>query len=91
MKKSNKILCFFISLAIAILFVSPISILAGGELSDDIVVLYTNDVHTYIDGQLSYDVISAIKKDLQKDYKHVILADAGDHIQGTAYGSLDKG
>ena len=91
MKKSNKILSFFLSLAIAILFVSPITIFADGELSDDIVVLYTNDVHTYIDGQLSYDVISAIKKDLQKDYKHVILADAGDHIQGTAYGSMDKG
>ena len=91
MKKSNKILSFFLSLVIAILFVSPITVLADSELSDDIVVLYTNDVHTYIDGQLSYDVIAAIKKDLQKEYKHVILADAGDHVQGTAYGSMDKG
>ncbi len=91
MKKSNKILSFFLSLVIAILFVSPIAVFADSELSDDIVVLYTNDVHTYIDGQLSYDVIAAIKKDLQKEYKHVILADAGDHVQGTAYGSMDKG
>lgn len=91
MKKSNKILSFFLSLVIAVIFVSPITVLADSELSDDIVVLYTNDVHTYIDGQLSYDVIAAIKKDLQKEYKHVILADAGDHIQGTAYGSMDKG
>lgn len=91
MKKSNKILSFFLSLVIAILFVSPMTILADDPLSDDIVVLYTNDIHTYIDGQLSYDVIAAIKKDLQKEYKHVILADAGDHIQGTAYGSMDKG
>lgn len=60
-------------------------------LSDDIVILYTNDIHTYINGTLSYDVISAIKDDLQKEYKYVILADAGDHIQGTAYGSMDKG
>ena len=59
--------------------------------SEDIVVLYTNDVHTYIDGPLSYDVVAAIKKDLQTQYKYVILADAGDHIQGTAYGSMDKG
>ena len=59
--------------------------------SEDIVILYTNDVHTYIDGPLSYDVVAAIKKDLQTRYKYVILADAGDHIQGTAYGSMDKG
>ena len=59
--------------------------------SDDIVVLYTNDVHTYIDGTLSYDVIAAIKAELETQYAHVLLVDAGDHIQGTAYGSMDKG
>lgn len=64
---------------------------ADTALSDDIVILYTNDVHTYIDGPLSYDVIAAVKDDLQEEYKYVILADAGDHIQGTAYGSMDKG
>ena len=32
---------------------------------EDVVILYTNDVHTYIDGVLSYDVIAAIKNDLE--------------------------
>ena len=59
--------------------------------SEDIVILYTNDVHTYIDGPLSYDVISGIKKELETEYAHVLLVDAGDHVQGTAYGSMDKG
>ncbi len=59
--------------------------------SDDIVILYTNDIHTYIDGNLSYDVIAAIKAKLQEKYNNVILVDAGDHIQGTAYGSMDNG
>ena len=59
--------------------------------SGDIVILYTNDVHTYIDGPLSYDVISGIKKELETQYAHVLLVDAGDHVQGTAYGSMDKG
>lgn len=61
------------------------------QLSEDIVILYTNDVHTYIDGSLSYDVLAAIKDELETKYKYVILADAGDHIQGKAYGSMDKG
>ena len=59
--------------------------------SEDIVILYTNDVHTYIDGPLSYDVISGIEKELETQYAHVLLVDAGDHVQGTAYGSMDKG
>ena len=57
----------------------------------DIVILYTNDVHTHIDNPLSYDVIAAVKTELQKEYEYVLLLDAGDHIQGTAYGSMDKG
>ena len=61
------------------------------QLSDDVVILYTNDVHTYIDGPISYDVIAGVKAELEKQYKYVLLADAGDHIQGTAYGSMDKG
>ena len=60
-------------------------------LSEDIVILYTNDVHTYIDGPLSYDTVAAVKAELQKQYRYVLLVDAGDHIQGTAYGSMDKG
>ena len=64
---------------------------AAETTSEDIVILYTNDVHTYIDGPLSYDVIAAVKEELETQYAHVILADAGDHIQGTAYGSMDKG
>lgn len=60
---------------------------------EDVVILYTNDVHTYIDKPLSYDVIAGIKAELEKTYGegNVLLADAGDHVQGTAYGSMDKG
>lgn len=85
----KKILSVILSFAMIISFTLPVG--AEQTLSDDIVILYTNDVHTYIDGDLSYDTVAAIKKDLQKKYKYVFLADAGDHIQGTAYGSLDKG
>ena len=56
-----------------------------------VAILYTNDVHTYIDGVLSYDVIAALKADLANQYDYVLLVDAGDHAQGTAYGSMDKG
>ncbi|MBQ8526795.1 MAG: S-layer homology domain-containing protein [Clostridia bacterium] len=86
----KKIFALIISLSIIVSAIAPVSATTEA-ISDDIVILYTNDVHTYIDGALSYDVIAAFKENLEKQYKYVILADAGDHIQGTAYGSMDKG
>jgi len=86
----RKLLVLFLTLVLTLSVAAPMAI-AEPALSEDVVILYTNDVHTYIDGVLSYDVISAIKAELQKQYAYVILADAGDHIQGTAYGSMDKG
>ncbi len=63
----------------------------AAEPQGDIAILYTNDVHTYVDDVLSYDVIAAVKAELANQYEYVLLVDAGDHIQGTAYGSMDKG
>ena len=63
----------------------------SAPVTEDIVILYTNDVHTYIDGPISYDVIAGLKASLEAKYGNVLLVDAGDAIQGTAYGSMDKG
>ena len=60
-------------------------------VKEDVAILYTNDVHTYIDNPLSYDVIAAVKTELEAQYKNVLLVDAGDHSQGTVYGSMDFG
>ena len=64
-----------------------------GEKSE-VTILYTNDVHTYIDKQapeLTYAAIAALKQSYQNAGKEVLLVDAGDHVQGTAYGSMDEG
>ena len=67
-------------------------------------IIYTNDVHTYIandkakdkDGNLktkalTYAHVAALKQDLKAAGNDVLLVDAGDHIQGTAYGAMDQG
>lgn len=59
-----------------------------------VTILYTNDVHTYIDNKspkLTYAAIAAMKQGYVDEGKPVLLVDAGDHIQGTAYGSMDDG
>ena len=86
----NKTLSLLLTIILAMVCLLPATA-EETALSDDIVILYTNDIHTYIDGPLSYDVIAAIKDDLLTRYEHVLLVDAGDHVQGTAYGSMDNG
>ncbi len=60
---------------------------ATATTSGDVTVLYTNDVHTYVTKDIKYSTVAAYKDSL----KDVLLVDAGDHIQGTAYGSMDNG
>ena len=59
-----------------------------------VTILYTNDAHTYIDKEspeLSYASIAALKQSYVSAGQDVLLVDAGDHVQGTAYGSMDEG
>lgn len=81
----------FISLLLTfcmLLFLIPGSVQAEETgTTDDTVILYTNDIHTYIDGAITYSKVAALKQ----SFDEALLLDAGDHIQGTAYGSMDKG
>ena len=61
------------------------------SLSDDIIILHTNDVHCGLVDSIGYDGLMLYKKELQMEYKNVLLVDAGDHIQGGAIGLLSKG
>ncbi|MDR0889676.1 MAG: S-layer homology domain-containing protein, partial [Oscillospiraceae bacterium] len=74
-------------------YVEGVCSVCGDRLAeaDDIVILYTNDVHTYIDKALSYANIADLKAQMSGAAKGAFLLDAGDHVQGTAYGAMDKG
>jgi len=61
------------------------------ELSDDIIILHTNDVHCEVNDIIGYDGLNLYRKELKTKYKHVLLVDAGDNIQGGAIGLLSKG
>lgn len=86
----RKVLSFLCSVFLVAALCVPASAAASGK-SNDIVILYINDAHANIDRPLSFDTIGALKKKLEKEYRYVLLVDAGDHLQGTEYGSLDKG
>ena len=61
------------------------------ELSDDIIILHTNDIHCSINDNIGYDGLMLYKKILQKKYKYILTIDIGDHFQGETIGLLSKG
>lgn len=74
-------------------FVTPTTVHAQ-EKSNDVVVLYTNDVHCQVDRaeeSFGYEKVAAYKKEMQEAYQYVTLVDCGDAIQGGPIGTLSKG
>ncbi len=93
MKLSKKLLALLLCLTVVLSLVPMVSAEEVLPLAneDEVVIYYTNDVHTYIDKTLSYDNIADLKTQTALQAAGVLLVDAGDHVQGTAYGSMDKG
>lgn len=57
----------------------------------NIVILHTNDMHTELNGNISFAQISGYKEYLLNETPNVILLDAGDAIQGAPIGRLTNG
>lgn len=90
-KRTKQFLSYLLTAVLAIGILGSQTNIAKAKEEGSVAILYTNDVHTYIDHPLSYDVIASLKDQLEESFETVLLVDAGDHIQGTAYGSMDKG
>lgn len=58
---------------------------------DEIVILYTNDVHCGVNDGIGYKGLSLIKNSFEAQGKAVILVDGGDSVQGDTIGTVSKG
>lgn len=89
MKKKYSILMF----GLCVLALGIMCIFLLQSRAEAAVVYYTNDIHSYIDNHLdeepglSYARLAALKQSTE----NALLVDAGDHLQGTAYGGMDNG
>ena len=61
---------------------------AGSGRSDDIVILYDNDVHCSVDG---YARLAALKAEKQAATPYVTTVSAGDFVQGGSMGAVSRG
>ena len=66
------------------------TVFAADEKSNDIVILYTNDVHCAVDDNIGYAGLAAYKKEMQAAYNYVALVDCGDSVQGDVIGTLSS-
>ncbi len=62
-----------------------------GVYAEDIVILYTNDVHCAYDQNLGYSSVAALKDFYETVTPNVLLVDNGDAIQGDVIGAVSKG
>lgn len=59
--------------------------------SEDIVILYTNDVHCGIEENIGYAGLAAYKSACEEAYSYVSLVDCGDAVQGDFIGTVSDG
>jgi len=60
-------------------------------LQQELVVLFTSDVHCGIDSGFGYAGLAAVRDNLKAQGKHVVLVDNGDSIQGAPIGTMTEG
>ena len=87
----NSYLPFILFILYSISFASSQRKLLEEKNTDDIVIIHANDIHCGITDNIGYDGLMLYKKELLTKYEHVLLVDAGDHIQGGAIGLLSRG
>lgn len=61
------------------------------DTAEDIVILFTNDVHCGIEENIGYAGLVAYKELVEEKTPYVTLVDCGDAIQGDTIGTVSKG
>ncbi len=82
-----------IALIVAVCFIfSGVTVYAeqdsGQSTTDDIVILYENDVHCALEG---YAKLKALKDELSQTNGHVGIVSVGDYVQGSSLGAISQG
>ncbi len=86
----KKILSILLALAMLLGCTAAFAEEAPAGLQQDVVVLFTSDVHCGIDQGFGYAGLAAVRDELAKS-NHVVLVDNGDAIQGEPVGTMTTG
>lgn len=85
-------------IGVKLLAVSIVAVLAmtayyavEGADDNDVIILFTGDVHCAYGDNIGYDGLSAYKYDMEEKYNNVMLVDTGDFLQGDVVGIVSNG
>lgn len=79
---------FFLAMVLLLLSLTGCNAEKEGE---DIVILYTNDVHCAVDADIGYTGLAAYKTWAEEKTPYVTLVDCGDALQGDIIGTISQG
>lgn len=88
MKKCRSLL---LTLFVAAGILGGMGTLQSLAADQDIVILFTNDIHCGVNDNISYAGVALYKKEMLKETPYVTLVDAGDAVQGAPLGTLSEG
>ncbi len=88
MKKCRSLL---LTLFVAAGILGGMGTLQSLAADQDIVILFTNDIHCGVNDNIGYAGVALYKKEMLKETPYVTLVDAGDAVQGAPLGTLSEG
>jgi len=91
MKKMVSVMCVLMMLFVGCSADEPVQTPAPVSTADDIVILFTNDVHCGIEDDIGYAGLAAYKAAMEDETPYVSLVDCGDAIQGDFIGTISDG
>ncbi len=80
-----------LSLVICLAMLLALASCAAPASADDIVILFTNDIHCAVEDGITLSGVVYYKNLMKQTNKYVALVDCGDAIQGSYLGSVSKG
>ena len=94
MRKKGRKIAITSLVSVVTLSMSMLPVMAAEQMKgEDIVILYTNDIHCGVEDNLGFAGLAAYKAEMIAEYgeENVTLVDCGDAIQGAAIGTLSNG
>ncbi len=90
-KKQRRLLAVILAAVLILGVCAAVIVLTGKAKADDIVILYTNDVHCAVDEDIGYAGLVAYKRWCEQNTPYVTLVDCGDALQGDVIGAVSDG
>lgn len=92
MKQTRKILALLLAV---VMIVALISVVPSGvnaeELSGQVVIIHTNDIHSRIDENMGYARVATLVKQYEAKGATVLVIDAGDALHGFPVANITNG